>query len=51
MGPSNDIHVSNRVESPTSPQGRGGGGGGGSHVTMIGSIEQPAGHEVLTYAR
>ena len=29
MGPSNDIHVSNRVKSPTSPQGGGGGGGGG----------------------
>ena len=23
MGPSNDIHVSNRVKSPTSPQGGG----------------------------
>ena len=29
VGPSNDIHVSNRVKSPTSPQGGGGGGGGG----------------------
>ena len=33
VGPSNDIHVSNRVKSPTSPQG-----GGGSHVTMIGAL-------------
>ena len=35
MGPSNDIHVSNRVKSPTSPQGGGVSRNNDRRITLI----------------